>query len=152
MPPELATSHLGIDPAKVVHETIDGEVIVIQLERGNYFSLAGSGERVWALLTSGHTPAEASALLSEHYGTPSDEVERWVGELVQELVEEGLVMPLDGQGTPSGGSNGAVLGDGSPGEFTPTKLEKYTDMQDHLLIDPIHDVSASGWPSVDPAE
>jgi hypothetical protein len=151
--PELATSRLGINPVKVVHETIDGEVIVIQLERGNYFSLSGSGERVWALLAAGHTSAEASALLSEHYGMPSDEVERLVNELVQQLVEEELIVPIEGEGTPAATSqNGAILGDESPGEFTPPKLEKYTDMQDHLLIDPIHDVSAAGWPSVDPAE
>ena len=152
MPQQLATSRLGIDPVQVVHETIDGEVIIIQLERGNYFSLSGSGARLWALLISGHTPAEAAVLLGEHYGMPPSEMERWVGELVQELVEEGLIAP-GGDGAPAAGpQNGAVLGDAPVGEFAPSKLEKYTDMQDHLLIDPIHDVTVSGWPSVEPAE
>jgi hypothetical protein len=26
-------------------------------------------------------------------------------------------------------------------------LNKYTDMQDLLLLDPIHEVDAAGWPS-----
>ncbi len=36
-----------------------------------------------------------------------------------------------------------------PAEFTPPVLEKYTDMQDLLLIDPIHEVNdAHGWPKM----
>lgn len=152
MTPEYAESRLGINPAKVVFETIDGEVILIQLERGNYFSLSGSGERVWALLNSGHTPVEVSAALSEQYGVPASELEPLVGALVEELVAEELVMPLNGEVPAPAVRNGSEPADTPPGEFIPPKLEKYTDMQDHLLIDPIHDVSASGWPSVEPAE
>ena len=29
-------------------------------------------------------------------------------------------------------------------------LHKYTDMQDLLLLDPIHEVDEAGWPSVKP--
>jgi hypothetical protein len=149
--PELTASRLGINPAKVVHETIDGEAILIQLERGNYFSLAGSGQELWALLSSGHTAAEAVGLLAERYAVSAGEIEPWAAGLVEELVSEELLSPVDGEGAPAGSRNGAVLSD-VPGQFAPVKLEKYTDMQDHLLIDPIHDVSDSGWPSVEPAE
>jgi hypothetical protein len=30
-------------------------------------------------------------------------------------------------------------------------LEKYTDMQELLLLDPIHDVEEAGWPKARPA-
>jgi len=30
--------------------------------------------------------------------------------------------------------------------FQPPTLNKYTDMRDMLLLDPIHDVGESGWP------
>ena len=32
-------------------------------------------------------------------------------------------------------------------DLKPPVLNKYTDMQDLLLIDPIHDVEAHGWPA-----
>jgi hypothetical protein len=32
--------------------------------------------------------------------------------------------------------------------FQPPTLRKYTDMQDLLLIDPIHEVDDLGWPGV----
>jgi hypothetical protein len=31
--------------------------------------------------------------------------------------------------------------------FTPPALTKFTDMQDLLLLDPIHDVGSGGWPA-----
>jgi len=37
--------------------------------------------------------------------------------------------------------------------FAPPVLEVYTDMQDLLLLDPIHDVDETvGWPSPKPPE
>jgi len=32
--------------------------------------------------------------------------------------------------------------------FTKPELHKFTDMQDLLLFDPIHEVDESGWPNV----
>ena len=34
--------------------------------------------------------------------------------------------------------------------FVDPALEKYTDMQDFLLVDPIHEVSDAGWPHTQP--
>jgi hypothetical protein len=34
--------------------------------------------------------------------------------------------------------------------FKPLKLEVYTDMQDLLLLDPIHDAEEAGWPLTKP--
>jgi hypothetical protein len=149
----LAETRLGTDPNKVVHETIDGEVILIHLERGNYFSLAGAGQKVWALLCSGQTPAEAAARLSDHYSVPSAEIEPSVNALVDDLLKEELIAPQNGDQPENGLPQDDLALNADPSaEFVPPKLEKYTDMQDYLLIDPIHDVSASGWPSVEPAE
>lgn len=35
-------------------------------------------------------------------------------------------------------------------EFQPPALESYTDMQDLLLLDPIHEVDEMGWPQKAP--
>ncbi len=37
------------------------------------------------------------------------------------------------------------------GAFAPPRLQRYTDMQDLLLLDPIHDVDEVGWPVASPA-
>ena len=42
----------------------------------------------------------------------------------------------------------------SPGSerlaFTPPKLERYTDMQEIILLDPVHKVDSQGWPRAAP--
>ena len=42
----------SLDPKRVVHETIDGESIVIDLASGNYHSLAGSGSAIWTMVAT----------------------------------------------------------------------------------------------------
>lgn len=37
--------------------------------------------------------------------------------------------------------------DDGAAEFPAPRLERYTDMQDLLLLDPIHDVDERGWPN-----
>jgi hypothetical protein len=32
------------------------------------------------------------------------------------------------------------------GAFSPPVLQKFSDMQELLLVDPIHEVKAEGWP------
>ena len=54
-------------PDGVVDETIDGEVIIIQLDQGNYFSLTGSGSEIWAGLTHGAAVDELAESLGERY-------------------------------------------------------------------------------------
>jgi hypothetical protein len=34
------------------------------------------------------------------------------------------------------------------GKFEAPVLQKYTDMQDLLLLDPIHDTDETGWPNI----
>ena len=52
---------------QVVHETIDGETVVINLATGNYYSIEGSGADLWSRLLAGETADESgSHLASEH--------------------------------------------------------------------------------------
>ena len=47
---------------QVIHETVDGEVILIHLERGTYHSLRGSGALLFEPLLRGATPRELEAV------------------------------------------------------------------------------------------
>jgi hypothetical protein len=141
---------LIVDPARVVHETVDGEVIIIQLQRANYYSLAGGGREIWEQICAGLEPAEIVARMDAAYSAADGEVAADVEQLIARLREEELVEEVTGEAPPAA-SNGAAPP--SPpelagGTFMPSKLEKYTDMQDFLMIDPIHDVTAEGWPTL----
>ena len=49
----------------IVHETLDGEVVIINLKTGTYYSLQGPGAAVWEALVAGATPPALASRLAE---------------------------------------------------------------------------------------
>jgi Coenzyme PQQ synthesis protein D (PqqD) len=139
----------------VVHETIDGETILIHLGTGAYYSLDGTGAEVWQMVLEGVPEDEFVARLKARYGeTDPRLVERTVPALVQELVREELLVeaepPLAHAAPVMSGAVSEGEGELAPaGPFVEPVLHKYTDMQEFMLVDPLHDVEAdAGWPHV----
>ena len=128
----------------VVLETVDEETIIVNLDSGCYFDLNHSGGRILEALAAGAAPLEAARRVAEAYGVPSADLEGPVGELVAQLLEEGIIAASS---EPNG--NGAPSASSTPPSrpFEAPALGKYTDMQELLLLDPIHEVDESGWPN-----
>ena len=131
-----------VNKPDVVDESVDGEVLIVHLGTGAYYSARGTGDLVWQMVANGATcEAAASALgngAAVELALPA--VERFVGQ----LVAEGLIRPRT-----SPPREAPVLS--PPVTFAEPLLEKFTDMQDLLLLDPIHDVEDEGWPNAKPA-
>jgi coenzyme PQQ synthesis protein D (PqqD) len=133
----------------VINEVIDGEAIILHLGTGRYYSARGCGAEAWAWLsTSVPVPAVVEALL-DRYDTARDVVSAAVERFVGYLQVEGLVVP-------------SVLPSNAPlpvppnapkGRFEEPALEGFTDLEDLLLLDPVHEVEPSrGWPYAVTAE
>lgn len=124
----------------VIHETVDGETLIIHTPSGVYYSLQGTGEYVWNALVIGHSPTEIAAVYADGAGISPAGVLNAVENFAESLVAEQLLAPNDQQV--------------EPGELTPAShsfsipaLQKFTDMQELLLVDPIHEVDPqTGWP------
>lgn len=130
---------------KIVNETIDGEVIMLNLDRGRYYSLTRSGAEAWAALQKLATPAEVVDQLHGRYAAERSEIEAAVRRLVDDLCREELIAPVDaGAPAPPAVTNGKH--GGSRTVFEPPVLQVYTDMEDLLMLDPIHEVDETGWP------
>jgi hypothetical protein len=127
------------EPA-VVAETIDGEAVVINLERGIYFSIKDCGLAIWTDMLSGEETSAIADRLRSHFGTQHPNVDEEVASFIKQLIDEQLVRP---RLRPSDGTALAAL---DAGYSAPT-LDKYTDMEALLLLDPIHDVDEAGWPT-----
>ncbi len=127
---------------EIVHETVDGEVIAIDLANGSYYSLAGSGLVVWELLALGASEAEIHTALAARFEAEDAEIRAAVSALLGQLQENGLIVSEAGTtpGTPPAASSGAKA------PFEAPRLERYTDMKDYFLLDPIHEVDTAGWP------
>ena len=128
----------------VVMESFGGEVVLVQMKSGNYYSLQGSAPLIWDLIERGSSVEDAGDYLVAHHSGDEQEVRRSVQNLVEELVAESLIVPVTGA-PPMTSKKATVPGEtGTP--FVPPVLERYTDMQELLFLDPIHDVDESGWP------
>ncbi len=139
----MALQRFRINAENVVHETVDGELIAIDLANGSYYSLAGSGPAIWEQLTVGGDEEEIGAALAARFDGDPAEIRSEVAALLEKLVESGLVVAVDDAAEMS---QPAANGNGEKLPFEPPKLERYTDMKDYFLLDPIHEVDTAGWP------
>ncbi len=138
-----------INSAHIVYEVIDGEAIVIHLTKGYYYSLDKVGTTIWNLIARETSWTPLLGNLSEHFDCEPLVVEKTITEFVQELYEEELILFQE--------SDSAIIESliekpttngthGSHSIFTKPILQKFTDMKDFLLVDPIHEVDETGWP------
>jgi hypothetical protein len=134
-----------------MHETIEGEVILIDLDTGTYYSLRDTGAVVWQGIQDGAETSQIVDTLTSSYEGASDEIVSAVADLLEELTGEGLIEPVDGDTPAAGARVPSVPAPGRP-PFRAPVLEKHTDMQDLILLDPVHEVDARGWPHPAPSD
>ena len=134
-----------VNHPQVINESIDGEAIMINLATGSYYSLDPVGGEVWALVEQSRPVGDIVAELAARYDASEEEIRRSVEELLDRLQQEQLVVRDDSS---NGSASRPPAGerDGEPRPFTPPRFEKFTDMQDLILLDPVHEVDQRGWP------
>jgi hypothetical protein len=147
------TPHVKVNSPPVIHETIDGEVIVINLATGTYYSLRGTAASAWELVQrpAGAAHVELVTALAAKFDAPEEQIDTSVASFVAELESEGLV--IAGEPSSASADTATVNGYGvnaAKRPFEPPMVEKYTDMQDLVLLDPVHEVEELGWPHARP--
>ena len=133
-----------VNSPQVINETIDGEAIMINLATGSYYSLDRVGGDVWTLLEASQSVDDIVAQLGKRYDAAEDDIRRGVSDLVQRLSDEELVVPCD-DGDPVRVASLEPVPASRPPFRAPT-FEKFSDMQDLILLDPVHEVDSRGWP------
>ena len=137
----------------VVHETIDGETVVINLDSGNYYSLQLAGAEIWDLIVRGATVGQINQYIGLRYDGASESIEQGVSDLVSELQRQELIVPLPVSEASSALSFEDPKSAGEKPAFKTPALEQFTDMKDLLLLDPVHEVDEEvGWPKQESEE
>jgi Coenzyme PQQ synthesis protein D (PqqD) len=133
-----------VNSPQVINETIDGEAIMINLATGGYYSLDRVGGDVWSLLEASLPVDDIVAELGRRYEATEDDIRRGVEDLLQRLTGEELVVPCDDAEPVGPVPAPSATAERPP--FRAPRLEKFTDMQDLILLDPVHQVDSRGWP------
>jgi hypothetical protein len=129
-----------------MHETIEGEVILIDLTTGSYYSLRDAGAEVWNAIEKGADEDGIGDAVERRYEGPRAEIRSAVGRLLDELAAEGLIEPADEDAGSDAASAAPPSDANGRTPFQVPVLEKHTDMQDLILLDPVHEVDPRGWP------
>jgi hypothetical protein len=97
---------------------------------------------VWVALGTGATREQLFAAANERFTGDPVEVEKGLSSLLENLLGEGLLVEqVDGTATDSSTFPAGKVA------FTAPVLHVYTDMQEFMLVDPLHDVDeVAGWP------
>jgi Coenzyme PQQ synthesis protein D (PqqD) len=125
---------------EVIAEDFDGDIFILNLEDGRYFSLRGAGPSVWGALTAGATPQEIVD------GAQRDRP------VLAESTAQFLHRLLDLQLIRIAGHEAAFAGASSVdwsslSDEDHPDIEVFDDLAELILADPIHDVdAAAGWP------
>lgn len=128
---------------QVMSEVLDGEAVIIDMASGRYHAASGVAATVWQAISAGLT---FDGILSEvgrrHSGLPVNAADA-IDLFIKQLVDANLVT----QGVTGGET--PVNSDDPSGQTTawaPPVLESHDDLQDLLLLDPVHEVTEAGWP------
>lgn len=126
----------------VIHERLDGEVIVLDMSSGRYFSLDGCAADIWTLLYSGLDRSLWEEQLRATYKHSA--FFTGIDEFITQLIDLGLIASGDRS---AGDQRFELPADRERDVWTPPVFHSYDDLTDLILIDPVHDTSEDGWPS-----
>jgi hypothetical protein len=128
----------------VISETVGGETIIVNLASGHYFSLQGTAVDVWQGLERGDAAETIVLELEQRYEAGDGEISAAVQKLLDDFVAAELLVA---EGNGAGSVTLAPPHDGSERlPFAAPSFTTFTDMQDIILLDPVHEVDTRGWP------
>ena len=127
----------------IIYQEMDDEIVIINLETGTYYQLNAAAAWLWKAIEA-YCPADQmqSWFLVRYQGDP-EETAASIQTLLQQLQNELLI------GLGEVDENWILPESSPPTDRLPYRnpvMNKFTDMQDLLLLDPIHEVDESGWP------
>lgn len=124
----------------VTSETFDGDTVLINFLTGTYFSLRGSAPLIWNLLGSPTTIDRIAAAISDD---PTSDREA-VATVIETLVTENCVLPVEAD---EADLNNSAMRAGLVGPVEPPVVQIFRDLQELIVVDPVHEVDQfDGWP------
>jgi Coenzyme PQQ synthesis protein D (PqqD) len=134
-----------VNDPHVISETMGEETIIVNLSSGHYFSLQGANVDVWECLQRGYPVSQIAPHLTTKYDVSVEIAESSVAGLLAELEQEELIAPAE-DAEPTGDLTADEVNNGERLAFAMPPLSTFTDMQDIILLDPVHEVDQRGWP------
>lgn len=136
---DTATSYEICSPS-VIAEDFDGDIVILNLDDGRYFSLRGAGPNVWNALMAGATAQSIIDSASQSRNVRANSINQFLCR----LHELKLIRAI---GEANSHAVALAIDWNSLSEGDPPEIDVFDDLAELILADPIHDVDAeAGWP------
>lgn len=125
-------------PDHVINDIFDNDVVVVNLISGSYYSLTGVAALLWSGLVNGSNRQTLLSILDN--SSSEEDIDTFLRILSAEgliSAQENLDIALDEE----------EFRKSLETTIFESLIEKHTDVEELLLIDPIHEVDSSGWPN-----
>ena len=137
-----------VNSPQVVCETIDGEVVIVHLDKGIYYSLLKTGADVWSRIERQLDRHSLVSEIAQAYDGSVEEIGAAIDEFLAHLQQEELIVAASNMEAANIDNNTQEITATDKPCFEKPMLEKFTEMEDLLLLDPIHEVDVdAGWPN-----
>ena len=126
-------------------ERLSGEFLLINFETGEYFSVTDFGADLLTLITSKVQFSSWERILSKAWNINiSNDVQDEIKKFLEILLKKNIIYQIDTFDL----IDFQLPMDMKREKYKFLPLNIYTDMNDLLMVDPIHDSSLEGWPNI----
>jgi hypothetical protein len=134
-----------VNQPSVISEVIDGETILLNFESGHYYSLNPTASEIWLRIGRGLPVGAVVECVAQRFAGDPATIRTEVESFIQRLEAEQLIRRAVEAAAPSTPAASEAPGNALMA-FSSPDFEKFTDMEELLLLDPIHEVGDAGWP------
>lgn len=137
---------------QVVHDTINDETVIVNLLNGNYYDVKGVGSVIWQMIANGASHQQIAFNLTHWYSGDPLKIQSQLDSFLSQLASEGLI--IEAVNPDQTFSVEQISFPSGRPPFSPpnSDVEVFSDMQNLLLLDPVHEVTEKGWPHPEPDE
>jgi hypothetical protein len=126
----------------IISDVFGEEVVLVNLESGVYYSLRDSAAQIWIRLINQYSPTEIVVDLIQIYKVDENVLISDINLFFTQLLEVKIIkIALETEKKSIEFNSKEILV-----PYLSPVLETFSDMQEILLLDPVHDVDKAGWP------
>ena len=128
----------------LISQQFDSEVVLANYQNGVYYNLDGSAAQIWLGLKLNRTVEEIGSALAAATGGDVTSITQQVQTFVDSMLAEGLIAngAADARSETSINPWTPVLSGG----FVAPEFQRFDNLRELLLMDPVHDAGEEGWP------
>lgn len=126
----------------IISDVFGEEVVLVNLESGVYYSLRGSATQIWIRLFNQYSTSEIVSELKRIYQVVEWDLVTDINQFVSQLIDLKIIK----LSTDITNKSIEFVSSDLLKEYNSPVVETFSDMQEILLLDPVHDVDKAGWP------